>query len=57
MVIEGATDEADAAGLRGRDVSVRRMCRHTQKETVSIFFIKSFVPWLTFLFHAIASIP
>lgn len=41
MMIEGATDEADTAGLRGREVSVRQMCRHTQKESVSIFFLKS----------------
>lgn len=43
-MIEGATDEADAAGLRGRDVSVRQMCRHTQKEIVSIFLNQDFLP-------------
>lgn len=43
-MIEGATDEADGAGLRGRDVSVRQMFRHTQKEIVSIFLNQHFLP-------------
>lgn len=44
MMIEGATDETDTAGLRGREVSVRQMSRHTEMETVSNFYIKTFVP-------------
>lgn len=39
MTIESATDKVDAAGLRGREMSVRHMYTHTQEDTFNQDFV------------------